>query len=149
MNKNVFSVDEETSVMDAVKIMDKNNIGALIVQTPRPTFGIFTQRDLLTRIVAARKSPRKTKIKEVMTDIDLALCMTVQPGFSGQKFEEGVLTKIEEIRKIEPDLMIQVDGGIDAKTGKLCREAGATNLVAASAIFGSKDRKKAIEELRE
>lgn len=68
MTKNVLSVDEETSVMDAVKIMDKNKIGALIVQSPRPTFGIFTQRDLLTRIVAARKSPRKTKIKEVMTE---------------------------------------------------------------------------------
>ena len=68
MTEKVLSVDEETSVMDAVKIMDKNNIGALIVQTPRPTFGIFTQRDLLTRVVAARKSPRKTKIKEVMTE---------------------------------------------------------------------------------
>lgn len=68
MSENVLSVDGETTVYDAVKIMDKNNIGALIVQTPRPTFGIFTQNDLLKRIVAARKSAKKTKIKEVMTE---------------------------------------------------------------------------------
>jgi len=68
MTTNVLSVGEDTSVIDAVKIMDKNQIGALIVQTPRPTFGIFTQRDLLSRVVARRKSVRNTKIKDVMTE---------------------------------------------------------------------------------
>ena len=68
MTHDVLSVSEDTSVMDAVKIMDKNKIGALIVQTPRPTFGIFTQRDLLSRVVARRKSIRNTKIKDVMTE---------------------------------------------------------------------------------
>ena len=88
-------------------------------------------------------------IKEVISDVDLVLCMTVHPGFSGQTFEQSVLPKIEEVRKLAPDVMIQVDGGINAETGKRCRKAGATNLVAASAVFGSKDRKKAIEALRE
>lgn len=68
MTANVLSVSEDTSVMDAVKIMDKNQIGALIVQTPRPTFGIFTQRDLLSKVVARRKSVKNTKIKDVMTE---------------------------------------------------------------------------------
>lgn len=68
MKVNVLSVGEDTSVMDAVKIMNKNNIGAVIVQSPRPTFGIFTQRDLLSRVVAARKSVKNTKIKDVMTE---------------------------------------------------------------------------------
>jgi len=68
MTTNVLSVGEDTSVIDAVKIMDKNQIGALIVQTPRPTFGIFTQRDLLSRVVARKKSARNTKIKDVMTE---------------------------------------------------------------------------------
>lgn len=68
MTTNVLSVGEDTLVIDAVKIMDKNQIGALIVQTPRPTFGIFTQRDLLSRVVARRKSVRNTKIKDVMTE---------------------------------------------------------------------------------
>jgi len=80
--------------------------------------------------------------------LDLVLCMTVVPGFSGQKFRGDVLVKIREMKKLAPNLMIQVDGGIDPASAKLCREAGATNLVAASSIFGNKDRKAAIEALR-
>lgn len=68
MTHDVLSVSEDTPVIDAVKIMDKNQIGALIVQSPRPTFGIFTQRDLLSRVIARRKSVRNTKIKDVMTE---------------------------------------------------------------------------------
>ncbi len=79
---------------------------------------------------------------------DLVLCMTVQPGFSGQKFRDDVLPKIQEVKRLAPKVMIQVDGGIDAASAKLCREAGATNLVAASFIFGSTDRKEAIAALR-
>lgn len=80
--------------------------------------------------------------------LDLVLCMTVHPGFKGQKFVADVLPKIRDLHLQHRNVMIQVDGGIDARTGKLCREAGATNLVAASYIFGSKDRKSAIATLR-
>ncbi len=79
---------------------------------------------------------------------ELVLCMTVHPGFGGQGFIENVLPKIAMLRKNHPDLMIQVDGGINEETGKMCREAGANNLVAGSYIFKSKDRRKAIEALR-
>ncbi len=68
MTREVLSVDESTSVKEAVRIMAKHNIGAVIVQTPRPTFGIFTQGDLLSRVVAEGKELEKTKIKEVMTE---------------------------------------------------------------------------------
>lgn len=68
MTKDVLSVNESTSVKEAVRIMARHNIGALIVQTPRPTFGIFTQGDLLSRVVAEGKDLEKTKIKEVMTE---------------------------------------------------------------------------------
>jgi len=81
-------------------------------------------------------------------DIDLILCMTVHPGFGGQGFIEDVLPKIKELRAAHPELMIQVDGGVNAQTGKKCREAGANNLVAGSFIFKSDDRKSAIESLR-
>jgi ribulose-phosphate 3-epimerase len=87
-------------------------------------------------------------IKGVVDDVDLVLCMTVNPGFGGQKFITDVLTKIKELRSLHPDLMIQVDGGVDAETAKLCIEAGANNLVAGSYIFGAEDRKSAIESLR-
>jgi len=68
MNKNVLSVNQDTSAKQAVKIMAKNDIGALIVQIEGPTFGIFTQRDLLARVVAEGKDLEYTKIKDVMTE---------------------------------------------------------------------------------
>lgn len=79
---------------------------------------------------------------------DLILCMTVVPGFSGQSFREDVIEKIRALHALAPNLMIQVDGGINAETAGKCREAGAVNLVAASFIFGAKNRKTAIEALR-
>ena len=75
-------------------------------------------------------------IDDVIGQIDLVLIMSVHPGFSGQKFLQEVLPRVHELRKSYPDLIIQMDGGIDEKTAPLCREAGANNLVAASAIFG-------------
>jgi len=68
MTKDVLSVEENTSVKEAVEIMAKHNVGALIVQTPKPTFGIFTQGDLLTRVVAEGKNPEKTRVRDVMTE---------------------------------------------------------------------------------
>lgn len=87
-------------------------------------------------------------IFDVVDDIDLVLIMSVNPGFGGQSFIPSVLEKVQSLRASHPSLMIQMDGGIDQTTAKLCRESGANNLVAGSAIFGAKDRKKAIEELR-
>jgi ribulose-phosphate 3-epimerase len=98
--------------------------------------------------IAINPDTPTSAIRDLLNNVDLVLCMTVVPGFSGQKFREDVLPKIAEVKKCAPQVMIQVDGGIDAQTAKLCREAGATNLVAATSIFGTKDRKAAIEALR-
>ena len=80
------------------------------------------------------------------------LCMTVFPGFGGQSFMPEVLPKISQVRDAvvarDLNLEIEVDGGIDAKTAPLVVEAGATVLVAGSAIFGSKDPLKAANDLR-
>lgn len=84
--------------------------------------------------------------------IDLVLIMTVEPGFGGQSFMADMLPKIRAIReyidKRNPDCELQVDGGINPETAKLCIAAGANVLVAGSDIFNAKDRKKRIEELR-
>ena len=98
--------------------------------------------------IAINPETKIDAIKDVVGDVDLVLCMTVNPGFGEQEFISDVLPKIEELRKAHPDLMIQVDGGINAETGKLCRDAGANNLVAGSYIFGSEDREVVIESLR-
>ena len=91
----------------------------------------------------------ETHLDAIQTmDIDLVLCMTVHPGRGGQKFIDDVLPKIADLRSQHPDVMIQVDGGINAETARRCREAGADNLVAGSFIFRSKDRRLAIDSLR-
>lgn len=87
-------------------------------------------------------------IEPVLNDLDMVLVMSVNPGFGGQKFIESALGKIRELRALKPELEIEVDGGVNAETGRMCKEAGASILVAGSYIFGAKDRLKAIESLR-
>ena len=78
--------------------------------------------------------------------------MTVEPGFGGQKFMSDMLPKIrairEEIRRRGLNCDLEVDGGIDASTAKLVKEAGANVLVAGSSVFGKDDRAAALEALR-
>ncbi|MEZ4087307.1 MAG: ribulose-phosphate 3-epimerase [Candidatus Gracilibacteria bacterium] len=88
------------------------------------------------------------EIKHVLDDVDMVLVMSVNPGFGGQEFIPVALEKIRELRKMKPELEIEVDGGVNGETAKLCVEAGATILVAGSYIFGAEDRKTAIESLR-
>ncbi len=90
-------------------------------------------------------------IRDVLDDVDMVLVMSVNPGFGGQKFIPVALEKIAALRKLKPNLDIQVDGGINAQTAKQCIEAGANILVAGSYIFGAEGleaRKQAIESLR-
>lgn len=87
-------------------------------------------------------------IKPVLDMTDFVLIMSVYAGFGGQDFIPDVLDKIKELRKLGYQKDIEVDGGINERTAKDAREAGATILVAGSYIFKSKDRKAAIESLR-
>ena len=84
--------------------------------------------------------------------LDLILVMTVEPGFGGQSFMADQLPKIAAIRsyieKYCPDCHLEVDGGINPQTGKLCVDAGADVLVAGSAVYGAKDIPAAITALR-
>jgi ribulose-phosphate 3-epimerase len=87
-------------------------------------------------------------IRDVLDDVDMVLIMSVNPGFGGQKFIEHAVQKIELLHEIMPELDVEVDGGINAETARKCVDAGANILVAGSYIFGSADRRKAIESLR-
>ena len=80
--------------------------------------------------------------------LDLILVMTVEPGFGGQAFMTDQLPKIRALRSLAPDCEIEVDGGVKIQTAPLAVEAGANVLVAGSAVFGARDRAKAIRELR-
>ncbi|MDB4977949.1 MAG: ribulose-phosphate 3-epimerase [Candidatus Peribacteria bacterium] len=87
-------------------------------------------------------------IQDVLPEVDMVLIMSVHPGFSGQSFIVEVLDKVRLLRTHHPDLMIQMDGGIDKETAALCCQAGANNLVSASYIFKASDRAEAISTLR-
>ena len=88
-------------------------------------------------------------IKNLIPIADVVLLLAVAPGFSGQEFNESILEKISHLRKMFPDVIIEIDGGINAAVAKKCVEAGANILVAASYIFGAPDIKEAIEVLKE
>ena len=84
--------------------------------------------------------------------LDLALVMTVEPGFGGQRFMADQLPKIaqlhERIAQVNPACELEVDGGIDPETSPLVKQAGANVLVAGSAVFRQSDRAAAIAAIR-
>lgn len=92
-------------------------------------------------------------ITHILPDVDLVLLMTVNPGFGGQAFIPNVLDKIRAVKKaadvVNPELEIEVDGGVSRETAKDCLEAGANVLVSGSALFRQEDKAKAIEELKQ
>jgi len=91
-------------------------------------------------------------VKPFIGLIDLLLIMTVQPGFGGQSFREDMLPKIETARQWRKeaglDYRIEVDGGIDTKTGGACKERGADTFVAGSAFYKSENKAAFIESLQ-
>ena len=91
-------------------------------------------------------------IKEILPSIDLALLMTVNPGFGGQSFIPEVIPKIKELHSIKNEknltFEIEVDGGVNKQTAPLCKHAGADVLVAGSAIFNQTDRKQAVIDIK-
>ena len=87
-------------------------------------------------------------LERVLPFVDSVLVMSVNPGFGGQEFMPVALEKISTIRGKFPELDIAVDGGINAETGKMCVEAGASTLIAGSFIFKANNRAAAIADLR-
>ena len=93
-----------------------------------------------------------TDIDVVLPYIDklwMVLVMTVEPGFGGQSFMQSTMPKIEKLRAIDPNINIEVDGGINADTVKIAAEAGANVFVAGSAVFKSKNPNNTIALLKQ
>lgn len=90
-------------------------------------------------------------VKNLLTELDLVLVMTVNSGWGGQKLIESQLIKVRELRKLlgeDSSTRIQVDGGVNIKNARQCIEAGADTLVAGSSIINSSDYSKTIAALR-
>ena len=91
-------------------------------------------------------------VKPFLEDLDLVLVMSVEPGFGGQSFIMEALDKIQYLRYVidenDLDCLIEVDGGINDQTGRMCADAGVDILVAGSYLFGQKDIAERMELLR-
>ena len=94
----------------------------------------------------------KTNAEDViqyLNDLDLLLIMTVEPGFGGQSFMSDCADKLPVIKEnAHEKLIIQVDGGINAETARICTSKGANSLVAGNYIYNSPNIQKAIDSLR-
>ena len=125
------------------------------------TFHYEACKDNVKEIISLIKSFEKkvgisikpnTDPKEIfpyLQDVDLVLVMTVEPGFGGQEFMHECAMKIPVIKdKAYENLIIQVDGGINNLTAKICTSLGANSLVAGNYIYNAVDYKKAIESLK-
>jgi ribulose-phosphate 3-epimerase len=116
------------------------------------TIQLIKSEGIKAGVVLNPHTPIET-IKHVLEDIDMVLLMTVNPGFGGQAFIPQVLPKIKQLSEIIKEkqlpIEIEVDGGVNEDTAKLCVEAGATVLVAGSAIYNKADRRQAIQNLKQ
>jgi len=93
-----------------------------------------------------------TTLSEVEQELplcDLLLMMSVNAGFGGQAFNPVALEKLETVKQTHPELLLEIDGGVSAKTIASCYESGASLFVVGSAIFGQSDYRQAIEKLVE
>ena len=126
-----LEADHPTRIADALRAMEANGV---------------------KRAVALRPITSAKAILPYIEQLDLVLVMTVEPGFGGQKFMDSQLDTVREVRalidKYHPGCELEVDGGIDSETAKLVTQAGATVLVAGSAVYGAEDPAAAIEALR-
>jgi ribulose-phosphate 3-epimerase len=109
--------------------------------TPHANYALAAVRDAGCQAgLALCPSTPVDAVSELHGDFDLLLCMTVNPGWGGQAFLPGSVSKIERLRAaIGEQPALEVDGGIDAETAGPCARAGASVFVAGSAVFGARD----------
>lgn len=123
-------------------------------RTIQRTRALKTLRGAPMRVgVALNPASPLSLVETVLPEIDLVLCMTVNPGFGGQKFIDAVVPKVRALRGRATrlglkNLDIQVDGGINVSTLAVIRKAGANVFVAGSAVIGAPNWAKAISDLR-
>ena len=99
--------------------------------------------------VSLRPGTPAEALRDVIEQVDLVLVMTVEPGYGGQRFMPDMLEKIATVRgMLRENQRLQVDGGINPRTGRRCAQRGAGVFVAGENIFGSRDIAAAVRDLR-
>lgn len=148
-------LDVHLMVVDPISVVDNYaKAGADII-----TFHLEAATDVGATINAIKKHGCRVgisikpatpiaNIEPYLSLIDMVLVMSVEPGFGGQRFMPIAVERIAKIRALNPDILIQVDGGINPLTAPLVKQAGADVLVAGSAIINAEDWAQAISVLR-
>ncbi len=138
----------ERQIADFVKA-GADNITIHAESTPHLHYTVSAIREAGCRAgVALTPATPVEALSELAEDLDLALCMTVNPGWGGQAFLPRSPGKIRRLRAlIGPGPALEVDGGVDASTVGACAEAGATVFVAGSAVFGADDPAAAFRQI--
>lgn len=117
---------------------------------PDATIAAIHEKGCKAGISIKPKTPAEA-VKPYLDRVDMVLVMTVEPGFGGQKFMTDMMPKVTQIRQwiseSSREIDLQVDGGVNAETAKVCVEAGANVLVAGSYLFSKPDYAAAIKTL--
>ena len=115
------------------------------------TLQLIKQYDMQCGVVLNPHTPLEM-IKHVLSDVDWILIMSVNPGFGGQTFIPDSLNKISTLNQWRQEgdfsFIIEVDGGVNEETARLCEEAGADVVVAGSAVFNAQNRQLAIQMIK-
>jgi ribulose-phosphate 3-epimerase len=117
--------------------------------TPHVHYALSKVRDAGCRAsLAINISTPPDVVTELVDELDMVLCMTINPGWGGQKLVESSYGKLERLARLLPErIPIEVDGGVDPRTAPRCAEAGARVFVAGSYVFGSDDPPAAYREI--
>jgi ribulose-phosphate 3-epimerase len=117
--------------------------------TPHVHYALSKVKDAgLRASLAINISTPAEVVSELVDELDMVLCMTINPGWGGQKLVPSSYAKLERLRKLLPDgVPIEVDGGIDPDTAPRCAAAGAGVFVAGSYVFGSEDPAEAYRKI--
>jgi ribulose-phosphate 3-epimerase len=142
-------VDRPERHVDAFVAAGADRILCQVESTPHIAFAVKAIRDAgrSPGVVINPGTPIEA-ITEVIDDVDVVLCMTVNPGWGGQRFLPASIDKIARLKALVGDrAVIEVDGGVDATTAGACAQAGAEILVAGSAIFGAPEPVAAFHQI--
>lgn len=146
-------IDEPQKYADEFIKAGADNITFHIESTPNPENLIHQIKNQNKKVgLSVRPKTSLSAILPYLAQIDLALIMTVEPGFGGQKFMADMMPKVRELKeyitKNNLKCRIEIDGGINAETAPLTVQEGADILVAGNSIFSEKNRAEALQKIR-
>jgi len=144
-------VDQPERHVEAFARAGADRILVQVESTPNVHYAVRAIRDLgVSAGVVINPGTPVGAVEELVDEVDVVLCMTVNPGWGGQRFLPGSPEKIRRLKALVGDrAVIEVDGGVDAGTVGACAAAGAEIFVAGSAIYGAEDPVRAFHEITE